>query len=611
MADKIFTNVRLGLKVDTLENWGKSTLPLKKGEVAFATVAATAGTGITEPVVMMKIGEDGVKTFKDIEWNFYAKASDVLTACKSETALKTFINGVIADAGIASNAAMEELAGKVTTAEGKITTLEGTVGNADGGLVKDVATNAAAITALEGLVGDTKVATQITEAIAGLDLANTYAAKTHTHTKSEITDFAHTHEIADVTGLQTALDGKQAVGDYATKTEAKGYADAKDEAITAAQTAANKAQGEVDALETYVGTIPTDEKYANITNVVAYVNKKAEETLASAQGGSSETAASVKAALDTYKSENDPKVAANSDAIDALETKVGEKPVAEQISTAIANEKLAETYAAKTHTHAIADVTGLSDAIADAKKAGTDASTALGEYQTANDEAVQANADAIDALEAKVGTVTEGKTVVEMIADAKTEATYDDTALAGRVTANEGAIATLNGEGAGSVKKAVDDALNDFATKVSNDGVVNTYKELVDYAAANGSDMATLTGKISTLETTVGATDAEGNQSGLVKDVAELETKVGDKTVAAQIEAAIEALKIGDYAKAADLTAAVNQHNTDKAALETEIGKKANDADLAAIAKTGSTDDLVQGELVLVFDCGNSGVTTE
>jgi len=83
MADKIFTNVRLGLKVDTLENWGKSTLPLKKGEVAFATVAATAGTGITEPVVMMKIGEDGVKTFKDIEWNFYAKASDVLTLIKS------------------------------------------------------------------------------------------------------------------------------------------------------------------------------------------------------------------------------------------------------------------------------------------------------------------------------------------------------------------------------------------------------------------------------------------------------------------------------------------------------------------------------------------------
>jgi hypothetical protein len=91
-------------------------------------------------------------------------------------------------------------------------------------------------------------------------------------------------------------------------------------------------------------------------------------------------------------------------------------------------------------------------------------------------------------------------------------------------------------------------------------------------------------------------------------DIDALETKVGDKTVAAQIEAAIEALKIGDYAKAADLTAAIEQHNTDKAALEAEIAKKANDADLAAIAKTGSTDDLVQGELVLVFDCGTSAI---
>ena len=39
---------------------------------------------------------------------------------------------------------------------------------------------------------------------------------------------------------------------------------------------------------------------------------------------------------------------------------------------------------------------------------------------------------------------------------------------------------------------------------------------------------------------------------------------------------------------------------TDISALETEV------AGLAAIAKTGSTDDLVQGEMVLVFDCGTA-----
>ncbi len=39
-------------------------------------------------------------------------------------------------------------------------------------------------------------------------------------------------------------------------------------------------------------------------------------------------------------------------------------------------------------------------------------------------------------------------------------------------------------------------ALNDFATKVSNDQVVNTYKELVDYAAEHGSEFTTLVGVV-------------------------------------------------------------------------------------------------------------------
>lgn len=68
----------------------------------------------------------------------------------------------------------------------------------------------------------------------------------------------------------------------------------------------------IEALEGYVGTIPTN--YTE-TNVIAYINKKAEETLSAAQGGSSETAASVKQQLDNYKSENDTRVKAAEDAI--------------------------------------------------------------------------------------------------------------------------------------------------------------------------------------------------------------------------------------------------------------------------------------------------------
>lgn len=113
---------------------------------------------------------------------------------------------------------------------------------------------------------------------------------------------------------------------------AKTYADGKDTAIQAAHQAgtdaaaaaavadgkAVAAQTDVDNLEKYVGTIPTDEKYADIDNVVSYINKKAEETLSAAQGGSSETAASVKQQLDNYKSENDTRVKAVEDDIKAI-----------------------------------------------------------------------------------------------------------------------------------------------------------------------------------------------------------------------------------------------------------------------------------------------------
>lgn len=75
------------------------------------------------------------------------------------------------------------------------------------------------------------------------------------------------------------------------------------------------AAGSAKAVRDYVGEIP--ESYTEET-VIAYINKKAEETLNAASGGTSESAASVKAALDTYKSENDPKVTANTQAITAI-----------------------------------------------------------------------------------------------------------------------------------------------------------------------------------------------------------------------------------------------------------------------------------------------------
>jgi len=228
-------------------------------------------------------------------------------------------------------------------------------------------------TALEDSIAD--VATAVTNEEARAKAAE----KANADAIVAIKDGTSIDSFADV---EAALAGKQATGDYATKAEAQAMADGKDAAIAEAKKAGTdaaaaagvvagdlaahiadangkfetktdasaklteakgytdaevaKVQGEVDALETYVGVIP--EGYTE-ASVIAYINKKAQETLSAAQGGSSETAASVLEALNTYKSENDPKVQANTDAIDAIEADYLKAADKTELAEAIAGEK--------------------------------------------------------------------------------------------------------------------------------------------------------------------------------------------------------------------------------------------------------------------------------
>ena len=78
--------------------------------------------------------------------------------------------------------------------------------------------------------------------------------------------------------------------------------------------------------------------------------------------------------------------------------------------------------------------------------------------------------------------------------NAKAHADGLNTAMDTRVKATEDAIVVLNGDAStvGSVAKAVNDAINAFAEKVTDNDVVDTFKELVDYAAANGAQVGTL-----------------------------------------------------------------------------------------------------------------------
>lgn len=636
MAEKIL-NTRILLKIDTLENWNNSTLPLKKGELALATVAASAGTGLTEPVVMIKIGEDGVKTFKDLEWNLYAKASDVLAACKTEAGLKTFVNNVIADAGVATDDALTTLAGRVTTAEGKITTAEGN------------------ITTLQGLVGDTKVATQISNAITALNLADTYAAKSHTHTKSEITDFAHTHAMTEVTGLtdaiadakkagtdaNTALESYKVTNDAAVKAntdaiaainnadtgilkQAKNYADGKDAAITAAKNAADAAQADVDALEAKVGTVAD--------------GKTVVQMIADAQDAATYDDTALAARVTTAESD-----------IDALEAKVGDKTVAAQITNAIDGLDLANTYEAKG-----AAATVKSDLLGkDADTAASNTIVGAKKYADSLDAAMDAR---VDALEAAVG---EGGSVAAQITAEIQKLDKEDTAVAGQYVS-----AVSEADGVITVTRAaLPDYTETYAAKVHTHAIadVTGLQDALD-GKADDADVTALDGRMTTAEgklTTLIGSDAGKSVRAIANEelaaqlipadakeslntlqeiatwiqdhpddaaamnaaIEALETKVGDTKVSDQITAAIDALKIGDYAKAADLTAAVARiatlegkahEHANKALLDTYTQTEADLAD--AVAKkhehaNKSTLDGITDAKVTAWDAAVQTVT--
>ena len=69
--------------------------------------------------------------------------------------------------------------------------------------------------------------------------------------------------------------------------------------------------------------------------------------------------------------------------------------------------------------------------------------------------------------------------------------------LKGRVSTNEEAIGVLNGTEEGSVDYKITKAFDKFVSDTSNDDVVNTYKELIDYAADHASEALEITQNIS------------------------------------------------------------------------------------------------------------------
>ena len=78
---------------------------------------------------------------------------------------------------------------------------------------------------------------------------------------------------------------------------------------------------------------------------------------------------------------------------------------------------------------------------------------------------------------------------------------YDDTTLKTKVTANENAITVLNGEGEGSVKKQVDDAV----AKIVSDApeAYDTLKEISDWIGSHADSASAMNTQINTNKTDI------------------------------------------------------------------------------------------------------------
>jgi len=246
-------------------------------------------------------------------------------------------------------------------------------------------------------------------------------------------------------------------------------------------------------------------------------------------------------------------------------------------------------------------------------------------------------------LEAVVGEVPENKTLVEMI----DEVAYDDESIVNRITAIENDyldssdktelqnainlkanqsdlddtnntvsahttaisnlteriesvendIDVLNGNDTvvGSVDYKIKEGINEFATQISDNGIHDTFKELVDYINEYGGDAAEMASAISTLEgeMEVVQTDianAKTNISNNTTAISELAALIGEDSVDDQIKAAFEAANLDQYATNSDLTALTNRvvaiendylDSSDKTELADLIS--ANSAKLASI----------------------------
>lgn len=174
---------------------------------------------------------------------------------------------------------------------------------------------------------------------------------------------------------------------------------------------------------------------------------------------------------------------------------------------------------------------------------------------------VSDNTAAINAVNDKIGSVADGKTLVEMI----TEASYDDTTLSGRVATIEGDYlkaadkTSLETKMATDISTAKTETIAAIMGEAGIDEKYDTLKEIADWILSDTTASAELITRVTNIEKDYlkGAdkTELQGEIDALETLVGTLPEGATSTTVVAYIQEVVDALNIGDYAKASELTA--------------------------------------------------------
>lgn len=177
-------------------------------------------------------------------------------------------------------------------------------------------------------------------------------------------------------------------------------------------------------------------------------------------------------------------------------------------------------------------------------------------FATSEDAKVQAN---VDTLAEKVGNVPEGQTVMDIITNIQENA-YDDTAITERIDSIEDEVDTLIGTDTGKSARTI--ANEELAKQLIPENAkesLDTLSEIASWIQSHPDDASAMNAAIEALQAKV---------------------DTGDKTVSAYVTDAIDALSIGDYAKAADLTALAGRVST----LETASATHALKTEVTAVS---------------------------